>query len=329
MSGAAALQRRYARLLVAYPRSYRSSHGAELIGTLMEVSGPDQSKPRVREGLALVAEGLRTRLLGQTASTTRAWVDGLHLGVFLLALANLTRGVGGYWTWPWLAVLAITVLATLKGWVWAALPAAVVGAAQVCRPLLHDVLPPAVNRLPFFGPGYGDLSAVAGFLTVAVGLVGLLVLTRGRHLRRSRSWWWLAVPAAAGVVTATGLGFSFVPVTIAAVTGTTPAEAGLASGLINTSQQVGGALGLAILASIPVLLLIAALTATLLTGDPRWAVAAGVNVVPGLVWLGESLQDHTIHDGRALVYFAVVATGTLAVVAAAGHRSYRCTDCGS
>ncbi|GAA2512779.1 MFS transporter [Winogradskya humida] len=47
-----------------------------------------------------------------------------------------------------------------------------------------------------------------------------------------------------------GLGLTFVPVTIAAVTGTTPAEAGLASGLINTSQQIGGALGLAILASV-------------------------------------------------------------------------------
>jgi len=52
------------------------------------------------------------------------------------------------------------------------------------------------------------------------------------------------------VLAAIGLGLSFVPVTIAAVTGTSPHEAGLASGLVNTAQQVGGALGLAILATI-------------------------------------------------------------------------------
>jgi hypothetical protein len=41
-----------------------------------------------------------------------------------------------------------------------------------------------------------------------------------------------------------------VSVTIAAVTGTRPHEAGLASGLINTAQRIGGGLGLAILATI-------------------------------------------------------------------------------
>jgi EmrB/QacA subfamily drug resistance transporter len=47
-----------------------------------------------------------------------------------------------------------------------------------------------------------------------------------------------------------GLGFAFVPVSIAALSGVSGAEAGLASGLINTSQQVGGALGLAILTTV-------------------------------------------------------------------------------
>jgi EmrB/QacA subfamily drug resistance transporter len=52
------------------------------------------------------------------------------------------------------------------------------------------------------------------------------------------------------IVAGIGLGFAFVPVTIAAVTGVSEHEAGLASGLVNTSQQVGGALGLAILSTV-------------------------------------------------------------------------------
>jgi hypothetical protein len=52
------------------------------------------------------------------------------------------------------------------------------------------------------------------------------------------------------LIVALGLGFCFVPLTILAVSGTTDADAGLASGLINTAQQIGGAIGLAVLATI-------------------------------------------------------------------------------
>jgi predicted MFS family arabinose efflux permease len=72
--------------------------------------------------------------------------------------------------------------------------------------------------------------------------------------------WFAQIPASGGtfaadllgpsLLAAVGLGLSFVPVTIAAVTKIQPDEAGLASGLVNTSQQVGGALGLAILATV-------------------------------------------------------------------------------
>src|SRR5437660_12525249 len=90
-----------------------------------------------------------------------------------------------------------------------------------------------------------------GFKPVLI--TGLLLIAGGLI-------WFSQVPATGGsyaadvlgpsLLAAVGLGFSFVPVTIAAVTGTEPHEAGLASGLINTSQQVGGALGLAILATV-------------------------------------------------------------------------------
>jgi EmrB/QacA subfamily drug resistance transporter len=52
------------------------------------------------------------------------------------------------------------------------------------------------------------------------------------------------------LLAAIGLGLAFVSMTVAAVSGVEPHEAGLASGLINTSQQIGGALGLAILATV-------------------------------------------------------------------------------
>ena len=52
------------------------------------------------------------------------------------------------------------------------------------------------------------------------------------------------------LLVAAGLGFLFVPLSIAAVAGVSPQEVGLASGLINASQQVGGAIGLAVLSTI-------------------------------------------------------------------------------
>jgi MFS family permease len=57
----------------------------------------------------------------------------------------------------------------------------------------------------------------------------------------------IAIP---GVLITFGLGLSFPPLTLAATAGVRREESGLASGLINTMRQVGGALGLAILATI-------------------------------------------------------------------------------
>jgi EmrB/QacA subfamily drug resistance transporter len=51
------------------------------------------------------------------------------------------------------------------------------------------------------------------------------------------------------VLSGMGLGLSFVPMTIAATAGVPASEAGLASGLINSTRQIGGALGLAVMAT--------------------------------------------------------------------------------
>jgi MFS family permease len=54
------------------------------------------------------------------------------------------------------------------------------------------------------------------------------------------------------LIVAMGMAFSFVSISIAALAGIEAKEAGLASGLINTSQQIGGALGIAILSSVAI-----------------------------------------------------------------------------
>src|SRR5918997_2184144 len=71
------------------------------------------------------------------------------------------------------------------------------------------------------------------------------------------------------LLAAIGLGLAFVTSTIAAVSGVDAHEAGLASGLIKTSQQVGGALGLAVLATI------ATSTTNDATGPPAQALTEG------------------------------------------------------
>ena len=62
------------------------------------------------------------------------------------------------------------------------------------------------------------------------------------------SYFWDLFPAF--VLGGAGMGLSFVPVTIASLTGVAPADAGVASGLINTSRQIGGAVGIAAVSAI-------------------------------------------------------------------------------
>jgi EmrB/QacA subfamily drug resistance transporter len=83
---------------------------------------------------------------------------------------------------------------------------------------------------------------VTGLAVVTVGFV-LLTRISGHGDYASH-----VLPAL--LVLGVGLGLTFVPVTIAATTGVAPAESGLASGLLNTTQQVGGSLGLAILSAV-------------------------------------------------------------------------------
>jgi EmrB/QacA subfamily drug resistance transporter len=121
--------------------------------------------------------------------------------------------------------------------------------------------------------GYSPLKAGLAFLPVTAGImigagiaqtairrfgprqvpvVGLLIATFGMV-------WLTALPVHGSYVSdllaglfpmSLGMGLTFVPVTLLATVGVPAEDSGLASGLLNTSQQVGGALGLAILSTL-------------------------------------------------------------------------------
>ena len=96
------------------------------------------------------------------------------------------------------------------------------------------------------------------------------------------------------VIAAVGLGFAFVPITIAAVSNISSGESGLASGLINTSQQVGGALGLAILGTI----------ASSRTTDLVTAAHGAPGALPG-----------ALTEGFQLAFLAGAGFGILGIIA--------------
>jgi EmrB/QacA subfamily drug resistance transporter len=102
----------------------------------------------------------------------------------------------------------------------------------------------------------GSVTAQAGvkrYGALANTLAGMVIAAAGLFLLAGvpvagGSYWTDLLPGL--VLMAFGMGNTFVPITLIATSGVQPADAGLASGIFNTSQQVGGALGLAVLSTL-------------------------------------------------------------------------------
>ncbi|KAA0961829.1 MFS transporter [Microbacterium sp. ANT_H45B] len=146
----------------------------------------------------------------------------------------------------------------------------------------YDALTAGLSQLPLAGA----LVVVAGIVPALVQRLGLKATLIGSLLVLATGLVWLSfAPADAGFVAqligptlliGVGLGGAFVTATQLSVDGVDGGEAGLAGGLVNTSQQIGGALGLAVLGTI------AALRTEALTAA---GVAAPEALTGGFAWL--------------------------------------------
>ncbi len=164
----------------------------------------------------------------------------------------------------------------------------------------------------------GTSVLAAGFAQALVTRVGPKpVLLVGFSLLTFGLLWYTQVDAAGSyavdllpgfVATGIGLAFSFIPVSIAALAGVEPREAGLASGLINTSQQIGGALGVAVVSTVA-----ATHTATLLAGGtpPPEALTSGFRWA---FWVGAGIAAAGLLAALTLIRREQIPAGEAAVV---------------
>ncbi|MFI0417544.1 hypothetical protein [Spongiactinospora sp. 9N601] len=281
-----ALEQRYRRLLRAYPKVYREQHGDELIGTLLDVAGPDRHRPTLREAASLLTGGLTARAASRPTGAPW-WADGIHLGILAVAAATVAMNVHIV-PYPihavWTSLMLLLLVAITLGWTRAALPLALVVTFQVSRPLIYEI---ADIPIPYYGPGLGDISALMPYWLIVAGLAILAFrstpspskarISRWVQTMPARSWLWLLFPLQYWVLQSTEFGM--------------PTRSAL-----------------------EILALLVVLFATIAARDARWALAATIYLFPGLVYIAENATNL---GARGMAYWGVLTTLLTAALAAA------------
>jgi len=256
-------------------------------------------------GAVLVTGGLSSLVYAITQAGRDGWLAGRTVGFFAASLVLLI----GFVVWEMrhsepLMRLGILRIKTVSG---ANVAGFILGTATFSLFLMLTLYMQQVLGYSPMKTGVGYLavagtaiftSAVAAQLVTRIGVkpvlaIGMTSLTGGLlyFTQVSVGGSYLGDLLPGFLLIAVGLGFSFVPISIAALAGIQPAEAGLASGLINTSQQIGGALGIAALS-------------TIATSRTSSALASGSNHATALV------------DGFHSAFIAGVIIAGLGIIAA-------------
>jgi predicted small integral membrane protein len=215
-------------------------------------------------GGVLVTAGLSSLVYAITQAGRDGWLAGQTLAFFAASLLLLVGFVAWELRHPEpLMRLGILRIRTVSG---ANVAGFIMGTAMFSMFLMLTLYMQQVLGYSAMKTGVAYLavagtailwSAVAAQLVTRIGVkpvlvVGMTTLTAGlvyfTQVSVGGSYVGDLLPGF--LLIGIGIGFAFVPISIAALAGVQASEAGLASGLINTSQQIGGALGIAALSTI-------------------------------------------------------------------------------
>mgnify|MGYP000436251511 CR=1 FL=1 len=217
-------------------------------------------------GAVLVTAGLSTLVLGITQGSEWGWSSGRTIGIFAASAALLA----GFVAWEQRAAEPLMRFGLLrtKTVLGANVAGFILGTALFSMFLILTLYMQQVLGYSAMKTGVAYL-AVAGtsiiWANVAAALVGRVgvrpLIAGGMGILAVGMLLFTQAPVDGSYAThllpgfllvALGMALCFVPISIAALAGVKQAEAGIASGLINTSQQVGGAVGIALLSTIAI-----------------------------------------------------------------------------
>ena len=254
-------------------------------GIVRESRAPDVGRNFDTIGAASVTGGLTLLVYGISKAPVDGWGDATTIGLLIAAAALIVFFV----LWESRAAnplmpLSIFRIRTLAG---ANVVGALLGASIFADFFLLTLYVQNVLHYSALKTGITFL-ATAGTVVLVAGLAQYLstrigpkpVMVAGLALNTGALIWYAQIPVdgtyvhnllGGYVMFGFGLSFAFIPVSIAALAGVGPREAGLASGLLNTAQQVGGAIGVAIASSVAV----SHATHLLQTGDSQAAALTG------------------------------------------------------
>jgi EmrB/QacA subfamily drug resistance transporter len=255
-------------------------------------------------GAAAITGGLMLLVYGLTHASQHGWATGETAGLLAAAVALIVAFVGIELRSPApLLPLSIFRLRTLSA---SNLTALLTAAAMFSQFFLLTLYMQEVLHYSAIRTGVAYVAftlSIVVFSTVSQALVsrvgirrvlpvGLTLMTAAlvvdMRLPVDGHYFWDILPAF--LLGGIGMAFTFVPMSIGALTGVRGSEAGVASGLLNTSQQIGGAIGVAVTTTVAT-----AFTAHYVSSHP------GVGAF----------------DGAALTHGFHVTFGVLAAIAAA------------